>query len=119
MPEVAPTISEITTRISAMASAMRRPVTMKGEAAGSTTLARMVGPEQPNVRAVRISTGSTPRTPSMVLMRIGNEQARKITNTFIPSPMPSSTMATGTIAGAGTARRNSTRISPASWTRRQ
>jgi hypothetical protein len=45
MPEVAPTISEITTRISAMASAMRSPVTMNGEAPGSTTLARIVGPE--------------------------------------------------------------------------
>jgi hypothetical protein len=66
------------------------------------------------VRAVRINTGSTPRTPSTVLMRMGNEQARKITNTFMPSPMPRSTMATGTMAGAGTARRNSIRISPAS-----
>ena len=119
MPDVAPIISETTTRMSAIAVAILSPVMMNGAAAGRITLATIRGPDRPNVRAVRIRTGSTPRTPSMVFTRMGNEHVKKMVNTFVASPMPKNTIATGIITGGGTARRSSIAISLASYARRQ
>jgi hypothetical protein len=51
--------------------------------------------------------GSTPRTPSIVLSRIGNVEASAIAATFIPSPKPISRIITEMSAGAGIERRKS------------
>ena len=51
--------------------------------------------------------GSAPRTPSTVLRRIGHTHPIAITNTFIDSPNPNTSMAKGRSAGGGMARRNS------------
>ncbi len=102
-----------------MAVAILSPVMMSGAAAGRITLPTIWRLDKPKVCAVRIRTGSTPRTPSIVFTRIGNEQVKKIVNTFAASPIPKNSIATGIITGGGTARRSSIVISPASCARRQ
>src|SRR3972149_4311481 len=60
-----------------MASAIRSPVMMNGDAAGSTTFQISAPWPRPKVRAVRISTGSTLRTPSIVFTRIGKGRGNR------------------------------------------
>ena len=100
-------ISAVVTRIKAIDKPMRSPVTIYGDAPGRMICRRICQLLRPKVRPVSIKVGSTRRTPSMVLMRIGQTLAYTVTLTIMPSPMPSKSIATGMIATDGMGRSNS------------
>jgi hypothetical protein len=56
-------------------------------------------------RAVSWWPGGSAATPSAVLSSIGHTAPKAITATFMPSPIPSSTMNSGRSTGGGSARR--------------
>src|SRR5947209_4385635 len=88
MPSLLATSSEITVRISAIASAMRIPATMLGDADGSTIFQMISRVVRPNVRAVSSRTRSTPAMPWMVLTTIGKKHANAMTKIFIGFSIP-------------------------------
>ena len=73
--------------ITASARLVRIPATICGSAAGSTSRRIRSRRGMPYERAVSISVGSIPRTPSIVFSRIGNRQKKAMNATFCLLPM--------------------------------
>jgi hypothetical protein len=106
-PLVLACISLMIMRISPMDSAVRIPATILGLAAGNTTRPMRWPRPRPKLRAMSSISGSTPRTPSMVLSRTGHTAPSTISAILEPSPIPITTSTNGSISGGGIERRNS------------
>ncbi len=113
MPSTLTTYSPVTTRISAMAAEMRRPVTTNGRQLGSTTRHTRWPGLRPNDRAVSLPTGSTSLTACIDLNSSGKTlpiTARVILSSAV---VPKMSTSNGINATDGTGRRKSmvTRVS--------
>ncbi len=79
-----------------------------GAALGTDTRASTANRPKPKLRNVSFATGSTSRSPYMVLMRTGHEAAKTITVIFTLWPSAISSVTKGRSATEGMGRRNST-----------
>src|SRR3954468_19637056 len=89
------------------APANRMPVKIVGTAAGRITFWNSRTGVRPNERADLMSSGSTVRTPLIVLSRIGHAQPYRMIATFEVSPSPRMSTNTGSSASAAVLRNTS------------
>ena len=97
----------------------RMPAKTNGAEAGKMILRNSGSGRTPSVRAVSMSTGSTPRAPCTVLIRTGKNTANAIDVIFIASPTPRNSTSGGTKAALGMGRSSSIRGSKSPYTRGQ
>ena len=100
MPTVMMTMSTIDDEI-------LTPVAMNGPAAGMTTRPMTPAREVPNTLAMSFALGSTPRTPYMVLKRMGHTAAYIAMTICISSVWPRASITSGMSATAGMVRTSS------------
>src|SRR3569833_3347477 len=83
------------------------PVNTVGTAEGRITFRNSRGLDRPSERAALTSSGSTVLTPAIVLSSTGHTHAYRTKVTFDSSPMPSSSVNTGSSASAAVLRASS------------
>ncbi len=83
------------------AIAVRIPVKMVGDAAGSSTSHTIAALDAPMLRAAHTATLSTPLMPLKVLRITGSRQPRNTSTTLDMSPSPNHTSSSGISADFG------------------